>query len=148
MTKGFAFAGLLLFICCAVIAQSSQDPVSRAGANDVTGLVLDNSNVPDGVGILRGEEVQVLKPNQQDGINKPQTMTPDPATRVAPQPSYATANVTTVALPNGGELQFKVPSELDNEPAFIDTGDPVKDKENYVKVLNDYFGVQVVEDPQ
>jgi len=145
MIMGFAFVGLLL-LCSAVFAQTTTPP---AGAEvdkvESRGYVVPSSTINDGVGVLISPNVTEIKEYPDIPGAPKQTLT-TPATRQVPLPSYATANVETVALPGGGELRIKAPSDQDAAPAFINTGNVDQDKLNHIKALNEYFGYDEIED--
>jgi len=142
---GFAFVGLLL-LCSAVFAQTTTPP---AGAEvdkvESRGYVVPSTTISDGVGVLISPNVTEVK--EYPGIpGAPKQTLTTPATRQAPLPSVATANVTNVAVPGGGTLRVKVPSDQDAAPAFINTGNVDQDKLNHIKALNEFFGYDEIED--
>ncbi len=139
MIMGFAFVGLLL-LCSAVFAQTTTPPAD-AEQQPERGFIQPSSSINDGVGVLISPNVTQAK--EYPGVpGAPKQTITTPANRQVPLPSYATANVTTITTPSGATVEFKVPSSLDSEPAYIDTGNPLQDMDNYAKALDEYFGTE------
>ena len=126
--------------------------ISVAQTSNPTGVKVDdvaseygNVIVPDGftppttpsVGFYNDQTnlpKAMLEEGSTEEKNSPQDNAPED-----PYPSYWDVNVLTLTATDGSETIIKVQSWEDEIPAFVDTGDPVKDKANFVQVLDQWI---------
>ena len=135
------FAGVLLVN--AGIAQSQQNPTG-AKVDDVSS---DYGNVimPAGFTPPTSPSVGVII----DATQVPRKMvetpyseekeSPMPDQFVNPKPNYENVNITEITTADGATIRIKVESWEDELPAYIDTGDPVRDKANYHQVVTQWL---------
>ena len=135
--KGFTLIGLLLIFCSVAFAQST---TTDGVATDPSAPVNNSNTVHD-------EAVLYVPANSPVKTDEQGAGAPTPTVPRTILPSYETANITTMTTATGSVI-FKIPSDLDAEPAFIDTGHPDEDHDAYIQKLNEYYGGQESYDGQ